>query len=161
MQNLSYSFFIVFIAIFFSGCSSLTSFEKPGLSIADLRPTKFARDGQIFTLKLKVDNPNAIALPIAGLNYALNLSGYNIAEGFSDKAVSIPARGSGFVEIDINANLIEVLPKLAKSLMSGDRKLSYDLNGQVNLNSRFVKTIPFDKKGELEFNPFDLLNLAL
>lgn len=161
MRTLSRALILAILISCFSACSSLTSFEKPTLSIADLRPTKFARDGQVFTLKLKVDNPNGIALPIAGLNYALNLSGYDIAQGFSDNAVSIPANGTGFVEVDIKANLIEILPKLAKSLMSGDRSLSYDLKGQVNLNSRFVKTIPFDKKGELEFNPFDLMKIAL
>jgi len=45
--------------------------------------------------------------------------------------------------------------------MSGEKNLSYALKGQVNLNSRFVKTIPFDKKGQLEFNPFDLMKLSL
>ena len=161
MRTLSRTLILVFLFSFLPACSSLTSFEKPTLSIADLRPTKFAKDGQVFTLKLKVDNPNSIALPIAGLNYALNLSGYDIAQGFSDKAVSIPANGTGFVEVDIKANLIEILPKLAQSLMSGERNLSYDLKGQVNLNSRFVKTIPFDKKGEFAFNPFDLMKIGL
>ena len=161
MRILSRALIIAILISCLSACSSLTSFEKPTLSIADLRPTEFSRDAQTFKLMLKVDNHNSIALPIAGINYALNLSGFDIAEGASDKAVSIPANGSGFVEIDIKANLIKILPQLAKSLMSGERNLTYDLKGQVNLNSRFVKTIPFDKKGELEFNPFDLMKIAL
>jgi len=83
MRIFSHTILLFMILSLFSGCSSLTSFEKPTLSIADLRPAQFTRDAQVFTLKLKVDNPNGVALPIAGLNYALNLSGYDIAQGKS------------------------------------------------------------------------------
>ena len=158
MRSLKLAFLVTF-CLLISACAGVTSFEKPGLSIADLTPTKFARDGQVFTLKLKVDNPNALALPVAGLDYALNLAGYEVASGISDKAVRIPARGSGIVEIDIKANVIEIFPQIAKAIMSGERNLSYGLKGKVKLNSLLVKEIPFDQKGEVPFNFGDLLKM--
>lgn len=158
MRQLNYIFFL-FITMVLSACAGVTSFEKPTLSIADLKPAKFAQDGQIFTLKLKVDNPNAIAIPVQGLDYALNFAGYEVASGNSSNAVRIPARGTGFVEVDIKANLMEVLPQIAKAVMSGDRNISYGLKGAIKLDNAFVKTIPFDKQGEIPFNPFDLMKM--
>ena len=151
---------VLSLVLILSACAGITSFEKPTISIADLKPTKFSRDGQIFTLKLKVDNPNALAIPVDGMNYALNIAGFDVASGQSMTAVKIPANGTGYVEVDINANIIEVLPQIAKAVMSGDRNLSYAVNGAVKLDSAFVKEIPFDSKGEIPFNPFDLMKLG-
>lgn len=152
-------FFLLLVTLLMSACAGVTSFERPALSIADLKPTKFARDGQVFTLKLKVDNPNMVALPIEGLDYALNLAGYEVASGVSNKASRIPARGSGFVEIDIKANVIEIFPQIAKTIMSGERNLSYGVKGSVKLDSIFVKEVPFDQKGEIPFNFGDLMQM--
>ncbi len=158
MKTKLYTLFFVSV-LFLSGCAGITSFEKPTLSVADLVPKQFAKDGQVFTLKLKVDNPNALAIPVEGMDYALNFAGYEVASGASNNAVRIPARGTGFVEVDIKANLIEVLPQIAKAVMSGERNISYGLKGAINLDSAFVKTIPFDKQGEIPFNPFDLMKM--
>ena len=151
--------FLGITTLMLNACAGITSFEKPALKIADLTPTKFARDGQIFTLKLQVDNPNALPIPVEGLDYALNFAGYEVASGVSNTAVRIPARGTGYVEVDINANLVEVLPQIAKAVMSGDRNISYGLKGAIRLDNAFVKTIPFDQQGEIPFNPFDLMKI--
>jgi len=154
-------FTVLLLITCLSACAGITSFEKPALSVADLVPKKFARDGQVFTLKLKVDNPNALAIPVQGLDYALNFAGYEVASGISDTATRIPARGTGFVEIDIQANLIEVLPQIAKAVMSGEQNISYGLKGAIKLDNAFIKTIPFDQQGEIPFNPFDLMKMQL
>ena len=134
-------------------CSSLSNLvEKPQLSIADFQMTQANIFQQTFSVRLKVDNPNSFALPILGMNYGLSISGIDVTKGTSNKGVRVPANGTDYLEVDFNTNLLKTLPDLKDLITTGGKNLSYNFKGDVNLDNRFIKSIPFDKTGEFDLN---------
>lgn len=144
---------VISLIVTLMSCSSLSSFvEKPQLSIADFQMTQANIFQQTFSVRLKVDNPNSFALPILGMNYGLSISGIDVTQGTSNKGVRVPANGTDYLEVDFNTNLLKTLPDLKDLITTGGKNLSYNFKGDVNLDNRFIKSIPFDKTGEFDLN---------
>ena len=143
---------------FMSACSSLSSLiEKPGVSVADFALKDLNANSQTFTVRLKVDNPNGFSLPIAGLDYGLNILGTDVLNGSNATGVRIPANGSDFIDLDLSVDLVKSIPGIARALKNSNGNLSYGLNGAVKLDSPLIKNVPFSKTGEYKLSLSDLL----
>jgi len=151
MKVLSKLVGIVMLSLFLSSCSSLSGLvDKPKLSVADFKMTQANLFQQTFTVRLKVDNPNSFALPILGMDYGLSISGVDITQGTSNQGVRIPGNGTDYLEIDFNTNLLKTLPDLKDLVSNGGKNLTYNFNGNVNLDNAFFKKIPFNKSGQFD-----------
>ena len=141
-----------------SGCSSLSSLiEKPGISVADFALKDLTANSQTFAVRLKVDNPNGFSLPVAGLDYGLNILGTNVLNGSNASGVRIPANGTDYIDLDLSVDLVNSIPGIARALKNSNGNLSYGLNGAVKLDNPLIKSVPFNKTGEYKLSLSDLL----
>lgn len=86
---------------------------------------------QTLLLRLRVDNPNNIALPINGIDVELILNGHSLAQGLSNQSLSIPRFGSADVEVEVTTTLISLLHQILS--LQNQQKLSYEIAGRLHL----------------------------
>lgn len=156
MKFLSMPIAIITLLLSLYGCSSMPMLEqfvaKPKLAVADFSMSEASFLNQTFQIKLKVDNPNAFALPILGLDYGLNIAGVEVAKGNNTKSLTVPAGGTDYLDISVNTNLLKTLPDLKSVLMGGGKDISYAITGNVQTKNSFISSIPFAKTGQFEFS---------
>jgi LEA14-like dessication related protein len=88
--------FALLAVAFLSACAGLAGLaQKPEVSVAGLNLVQFGLFEQRFALKLRIQNPNDVELPINGLNFEIEINGQPFIKGLSDKSVTIPRFGEG------------------------------------------------------------------
>ncbi|HBF07064.1 MAG TPA: hypothetical protein DHW71_13585 [Gammaproteobacteria bacterium] len=149
-QTAIFLFFILGLA----GCSQFPMLDqlvvKPKLEVASFALEEASILKQSFKIRVKVDNPNAFALPILGVNYGVTIAGVEVADGNTSKSVSIPAGGSDYLDLNVSTNLLKTLPDLRTVILKGDKTLPYAVTGSVKTNNAFISSVPFAKSGQFE-----------
>ena len=121
---------ICFIA---AGCSAL-NVQKPTVTVTQMAVSSVDVDGFTMNFDLRVDNPNSVALPIAGADYKLALAAVDVLSGQATPQGSIPAGGSLAVSLPVRLtyeNLLAAEQEIVKS--GGD--VPYSLDGGLSFDS--------------------------
>lgn len=137
------------LAVFLGGCASMqTPLESPQVSLTDLRLLDATLFEQRYALKIRVQNPNPVALPINGMNFRLDINDVELGQGVSDQAVTVPAYGEAVFEINLVSNFARIVNQI-RALESGKgQSLRYRLAGGIGVADRLGK-LPFDYQGEI------------
>ena len=144
---------VTLLAALVTACAT-TKFEAPNLHVVNM---EMLESSSFFTQRVKVrvrvQNPNDIELPIKGVNATLFLQGEKFATGVSAESFTVPAFGEGEFDLMVDASvagaLIRILGKgKSDQLMQGG--LDYRLTGKVSLSSGMIRSIPFDETGTLK-----------
>ena len=96
-------------------------------------------------LTLNVENPNDFALNAIGLDYTMSFAGTNILSGENQSNMSVPALGSGKIEVPVRisyASILETIPKVMETGVA-----SYNFSGSIHTR---LFNIPFDKTDEIK-----------
>ena len=96
-------------------------------------------------LTLNVENPNNFALNARGLDYTMSLAGTDILSGENSSNMSVPALGSGKIEVPVRISYASILETIPKVLETG--VASYNFSG--NIHTRLFN-IPFTKTDDLK-----------
>ncbi|QMU62442.1 MAG: hypothetical protein GKR92_12330 [Gammaproteobacteria bacterium] len=96
-------------------------------------------------LTLNVENPNNFALNAKGLDYTMSLAGTDILSGESASNMSVPALGSGKIEVPVRISYASILETIPKVLETG--VASYNFSGSIHTR---LFNIPFTKTDELK-----------
>lgn len=123
--------------------------EAPHLSFVGLK----ARDANFFEqtleVRLRVQNPNKVDLPVNGLEVELELAGESFARGTSARKFTVPAHGEAEFDMIVTANAASALIKI----LGGDRKsreaVEYRFKGKLSTHLGMLRSIPFDETGTL------------
>ena len=136
-------------AVILSGCAAMQdSLEAPYVTLTDLRMLDMTLFEQRYGLKIRVQNPNPVELPITGMNFRLDINDTELGRGVSDQAVTVPAYGESVMEIKLTSNLVRIIDQI-RGLESGKgQSLRYHLSGGLSLANRMSK-LPFDYQGEI------------
>jgi len=118
------------------------------LALISVRPLNLSLSNQKLAFKLRVKNPNSYDLPMQSLKFTARFAGQDIAEGASDKAVTLPAKGEAVMEVSVNAGINRVLERFRNMISSGTIELDYGVKGNIKL-ANWPTRIPFDVEGEL------------
>lgn len=146
---------ILFFALLLSGCATLQPYaETPRVSLVSIQPLEMQMLEQRFALQLRILNPNDVAIPVAGLSYALEINEREFAYGVSQQAVSIPPYGEALLQVEVVSNLLNVLRQLQQPGDSSAGELKYRLHGKIGL-SGLRRGLPFDYAGELFYRDTD------
>lgn len=133
-----------------SGCSTLQSqFERPTVKLAHIALVEMGLLQQVYDVTLQVDNPNGFRLPVKGVRYSVNLAGQEFATGLTPNAFSIPANGSGQVEVQVRTNLLESLGTLSRLLTEGPQDIAYELSGDIQVDLPLIGPVPFNQSGTI------------
>ncbi len=140
-------------AALLTACAA-TKLEAPNLHVVNM---EMLDSSSFFTQRVKVrvhvQNPNDIELPIKGVSATLFVQGEKFATGVSAEPFTVPAFGEGEFDLLVDASvagvLIRVLGK-GKSDQLMQSGLDYRLTGKVSLSSGMIRSIPFDETGTLK-----------
>lgn len=136
------------VALALAGCASLQpKLETPTVAVNSVKVMPGQGLNVRFLIGLHVKNPNAIPLPIHGVNYTVALSGQPVVSGDSQNQPTIPARGEQDVEIEAVADLVSGL-SLANSLLSNplQQEVPYAVKASIDVGA-FLPNIPVQKSG--------------
>ena len=139
---------ISLLLFIFQGCGTLDKRLnpiQPKVFIDDIEIEDASLSGLTALLTLNIENPNNFAINAKGLDYAMDLAGTNILSGESQSNMSVPALGSGKIEVPVRisySSIIETIPKVLETGVA-----SYNFSGSIHTR---LFNIPFDKTDELK-----------
>ena len=134
------------------GCSALApKLETPQLSLLGIQMMSTDMFAQKFRVRVKVENPNDLELPVRGLDYQIILMGDSFAEGVSSDRFVVPALGEAEFDMVVTTNFVSSLGRLISRVGGGKLEdLDYEIAGEVLLEKGFVKKIPFNHHGTVD-----------
>jgi LEA14-like dessication related protein len=135
-----------------TGCASYTGdMEALRVSVADVSMLDFGLIEQTLVLKLRIQNPNSVPIPIEGISYDLELNGKLLAQGISHPQTQVPAFSTAEIDTEAVSNVSNLFQQLGQ--VQKDQKLSYHLKGKL-YSSRWHGPHPFDVEGEISLPNF-------
>lgn len=145
---------VLLLTVPLAACQTLTEqLEAPDVRLTGVRLQEVNTMQQRFLLDFDVSNPNAIALPVRAVNYGVKLGGMSLAEGSSDNAFRIPARGDGQFSVSVEMSLLQTVKVLGSRLLQGgEQSLDYDVGGSVEVDLPFVRPLPFSSTGSVQIS---------
>lgn len=108
--------------------------KLPDVRVSNLQVKSLNLDSANLNLKLQFDNPNGFGLKVNSLNYDLVINGDTWAEGSALKNVHIKQNGVTQLNIPLTLN-ISRLGFSAYRILTGSKKLNFQLKGNFNLNA--------------------------
>jgi LEA14-like dessication related protein len=135
-----------------TGCSTFAPrIETPDLELLGIQMMSTDMFAQKFRVRVKVENPNDMELPVRGLEYQIFLMGDSFAEGNSTDRFVVPAKGEAEFDMVITTNFVSSLGRLISRVGGGKLEdLDYEVTGQVLLDRGMIKKIPFNKHGKVD-----------
>ena len=135
-----------------NGCAGWfgSDFQDPHVHLLKVDVVKARLLEQRFTLRFRIDNPNATELSIRGLVYDVQLNGVPLAAGESSQSLDIPAHGSREFEVPVRTNLWRHLKGVVKALEDTSRPIRYQLRGEVKAGGMlFGRSVHLQRNGEI------------
>lgn len=131
-----------------AGCATLRP-DPPTVALAGLSLENATAFEQTVAAKLRVGNPNAVPLAIAGYRLELRLAGRSFAAATTDEALSLPAGGEALVDVRFVASTVSLLAALARAVQDGDAAPT--VLGVVFADTAFGRvSVPIDEVGVLD-----------
>lgn len=138
------------VALGLAGCAGIPrDLETPEVSFVGIRALEASLFEQRLEVRMRVRNPNAIELPVNGLDIDVELADEPFARGVSAREFVVPAQGEAEFDMIVTANAATALLKI----VGGDRKsreeIGYRLKGKLTTRLGMLRTIPFEESGTL------------
>ena len=140
------------LALVVAGCSTFApKLETPKLSLLGIQMMSTDMFAQKFRVRVKVENPNDLELPVRGLDYKIFLMGDSFAEGVTSERFLVPALGEAEFDMVITTNFVSSLGRLISRVGGGKLEdLDYEISGDVLLDRGLVKKVPFAHHGKVD-----------
>jgi LEA14-like dessication related protein len=122
-------------AVLLPGCASvgLEAFDDPGIELLAIEPVAARGMEARFLVRLRIVNPNPIALDIDGLAYEVFLRESKVFSGASNQAVRVEPYSEGEAAVEVAAGMLSSLG-LLRDLISNppDAGIPYRLNAKIS-----------------------------
>jgi LEA14-like dessication related protein len=138
---------LIVAALLATGCALSSRLEAPALSIVSVQLTSGTLWEQRLKVRMRVHNPNDLALPVKSLEYTLEVEGQPFASGVSDASFVVPALGETEFEMSMTTNVAGTLVKLLAGGPDSLQSVAYRLTGKVLLSQGLLRSIPFEQSG--------------
>ena len=134
-------------------CTGLGDLKTPQLEVLGVQVLSTDMFAQRFTVRMHVQNPNDIELPVKGIDYKLLLMGDQFAEGMTNEPFVLPALGEAEFDMMVTTNFASSLGRLISRMGGGKLEdVEYELAGTLMVDKGFVRKIPFNKRGTVDFS---------
>jgi hypothetical protein len=144
---------VALVCIAAAACAGLALREPLRVNLAGLEPLPGEGMEARFLARIRVQNPNDVAIAYSGLSAELGLNGRSFASGVSAASGEIPRFGESVLELPLSVPATAIVRQLL-GLISGERtKATYRVRGFLNTGT--FGRASFDSTGEI-----DLPNLA-
>lgn len=136
------------------GCAGVgKQLDPPRISLAQIQPQEFTGFEAVFHIRLRVLNPNDVALEVRGIEADLEINGKPFAVGVSKASVTIPSFGTELVPVTVYSSIVDIV-KGIQGLQKVEQ-LNYRLTGKLHGSAENMRsvTMPFESEGQVSFNP--------
>ena len=154
-QRVTYSrsvFLILLFALLTSCANFPRSIETPSVKLVSLTPLPASGLEQRFAMGLRVSNPNANALNLVGLSYAVELEGFKVISGVANDIPSIAAYGDSVVNLEASVSLLEGMRLLSSLLSKPKGEVNYRINAKLDTGLPIIGKIPVTDSGIVDFS---------
>lgn len=148
MVSLKQLYVLLVGVVLLAGCASLTLREPVRVTVAGLDPLPSEGLEARFIIKLRVQNPNDMALDFNGVAVDLELAGMDFASGVSDQRGSVPRYGEAVIAVPVTVPATAIIRQVIE--LSGGKpvdRIDYRLRG--HLGGIGLTGARFDTRGEL------------
>lgn len=138
----------LFLAL--AGCAGLgTQLESPRVSVVGIRAVKADLFEQRLEVRLRVENPNALDIPVRGLDVSVELAEEPFAQGTSAREFTVPAHGEAEFDMLVTAHAATALLRIASAGRAEREQIGYRLSGKLSTRLGLLRSIPFEETGTL------------
>jgi LEA14-like dessication related protein len=140
---------VLLIVAILAGCAGTQwRLEPLSVTLADIRPAQMGLLEQEYAIKIRVQNPNNVDIPIEGLSYQIDLNDKAFAKGVSRQSTSVPGFGEVVLDATAVGNLGAIMTQIAQMQRGGmPESISYRLSGKLGSTQSLI---PFDSRGDIE-----------
>ena len=121
---------ILSLFIFLQGCAGLR-LRAPSVTVAEIKVLDMNLFEQKYAFKLRVMNPNAIDIPVTGMNFEIKLNNQPFAKGVSSKLLNLPRLSDTVVEVVAVSDLTGFIRQLNDLLKGKLDSISYSIKGRL------------------------------
>jgi len=135
-----------------TACTGLGDLQTPQLDVLGVQMLSTDMFAQRFTVRMHVQNPNGVELPVKGIEYNLLLMGDQFAEGTTNEPFVLPALGEAEFDMTVTTNFVSSFGRLISRMGGGKlENVDYELAGTLFIDKGMVRKIPFNKRGTVDF----------
>jgi LEA14-like dessication related protein len=130
-----------------SGCAAIpTNLETPEVSFVSIRRLEANLFEQRLEVRMRVQNPNSIELPVNGLDVDVELADEPFAHGVAAREFVVPAEGEAEFDMIVTANAANAILKIVGNGGQGG-EVGYKLKGKLSTRIGLLRSIPFEETG--------------
>ena len=119
------------------------------MHVAGIEPAPAEGLEMRFVIKLRVQNPNDVALDYHGLAVTLELNDQPLANGVSDAAGSVPRYGEAIIAVPVSVSAVDVLRQVLGFVQAPDTgAVRYRVLGKID--GGLFGTRRFSEEGRLD-----------
>lgn len=138
------------LAAALAACASIAPrLETPRLSVMGVKMLEASLFEQRFEVRLRVQNPNDLDLPVRGLDLEFELGGEKFATGVSAREFTVPALGEAEFDMLLTSNAATALLNLARAGEGKRESLDYVIKGKLRTSLGLLRTVPFEERGSV------------
>jgi LEA14-like dessication related protein len=139
---------LAFGVLLYSGCATLQGREPIRAIIVGVEPLQGEGLELRMLVKLRIQNPNDVALDFDGVSVQMDVQGKRFATGVSDVAGSVPRFGETIVDVPVSISVFGVARQAVDVMSNQYRgKLAYEMTGKLAGPS--FNSVRFTSKGEI------------
>lgn len=140
---------LLFLIGLLAGCATMQQqFQSPKVTLTRLSLEQASLLEQRYSVGLRVQNPNDLALPIAGMAYSFRVNGRELATGVSDQRIRLGAYDEQEITVSVTSNALDIVALASELSRSKADTLSLSFDGHVSVLSRSLR-LPFSYQGNL------------
>lgn len=142
------------MVLLLGGCTSLgAKLEAPRLSLVGIQLQEASFFEQRLRVRLRVQNPNDLVLPVRGIDVQFELDGEDFAQGVSERAFDVPALGEAEFDMLVTANAATALLRILDKDRDGPLEaLDYRIRGKLSTSLGLLRSVPFDERGSVSLD---------
>jgi LEA14-like dessication related protein len=146
--------FVAACAVLLAACSTMPSnLVAPSVEVMGVQMMSTDMFAQRFKLRMRVNNPNDLELPITGLEYTVLMLGDRFAEGVSNEAFVLPAKGEAEFDMLVTTSFVSSFGRLLSRAGGGKlESIDYEITGKVFVDKGMLRKIPFNHRGTVDFS---------
>jgi LEA14-like dessication related protein len=134
-----------------TACSSPSKLDQePRITLVNLQPVQIQLLEQRYLATIRIQNPNPVALPIRGLDYAISINGSQFAEGVSNQRITIPAYGEKTMDLGVTSTIIKLLGQI-RGFSKNYGTVTYGISGTLGIDG-LSHGVPFKRDGEINLD---------
>jgi LEA14-like dessication related protein len=143
-----------------SGCALLyRDLQPPTAELISIQPEGLQNDLSLALLtRLRLTNPNAVALPIEGGRLNIGLNGEPVANSTLTEDFTIPANSSTDIDIRINVNLAAGLAIGLGILNSQQTDVTWQLSGHIDVGMQYLGRVNIKESGLIQLGALSTVN---